>query len=243
MNDINRQAMIFAAGFGKRMLPLTKSIPKPLIKFNNQVLLENLIKKLFKFNVDKIVINTHHLSKKIELFVCKKFNQEITLVHEDIILETGGGLLNALEKKYLDNKVNPTILLNGDIYWVENIEPVFPKLEKYWDSKIMDILMILKKKDDMFGYSGNGDFHFSCGEKAFGCLSNTFGKNEFVYVGLQFLNLDIMRNFKKKKFSLKEVFNYTIKKKRLYGLVDDNEWFHLGTLKDLNDARKIILCR
>ena len=99
MTNQKRQAMIFAAGFGKRRLPLTKSIPNPLIKFNEKILLENLIEKLFEFKVDNIVINTHHLSQKIASFIDKRFKNKIILIHQDIILETGGGLLNALNKK------------------------------------------------------------------------------------------------------------------------------------------------
>ena len=59
------QAMIFAAGLGKRMLPLTHSIPKPLVKVNNYSLLENSIEKLLKLNFDKIVVNSFHLSNQI----------------------------------------------------------------------------------------------------------------------------------------------------------------------------------
>ena len=240
MTNQKRQAMIFAAGFGKRMLPLTKSIPKPLIKFNEKILLENLIEKLFEFKVDNIVINTHHLSQKIASFIDKRFKNKISLIYEDIILETGGGLLNALNKKYLYKNSNPVILVNGDIYWLENVEPVLPKLIKFWDQEIMDILMILKKKNDIIGYSGNGDFHFLNGDNFFGCMSDKHKENEFVFTGVQLLNLEIIEKVKKKKFSLKEIFDRTLRNRRLYGLVDSNKWFHLGTLKDLEAAKKII---
>ena len=53
-------AMILAAGFGKRMLPLTDKIPKPLLKINNTSLLKNVIDFLFKIGCAKIIINTHY---------------------------------------------------------------------------------------------------------------------------------------------------------------------------------------
>ena len=61
-------AMILAAGFGKRMLPITKKIPKPLIEINNITLLENLINFLLNIGCKEIVINTHYKHKMIVNF-------------------------------------------------------------------------------------------------------------------------------------------------------------------------------
>ena len=58
-------AMILAAGYGKRMLSLTKEIPKPLIKINSVSLLKNSIDFLFKIGCKKIIINTHYKSNLI----------------------------------------------------------------------------------------------------------------------------------------------------------------------------------
>ena len=58
--------MILAAGFGKRMMPITSKIPKPLIKIGKTTLLENCILKLQDFGIEEIVINTHYLSSEIE---------------------------------------------------------------------------------------------------------------------------------------------------------------------------------
>ena len=66
-----KKAIILGAGFGKRMRPITK-IPKPLIKINSVTLLENSIKFLNTLGVKHIIINTHHLHKKIVNFVKEK---------------------------------------------------------------------------------------------------------------------------------------------------------------------------
>ena len=89
-------AMILAAGFGTRMLPLTREIPKPLIKIKNIVLLKNTIDFLIDLGCNKIVINTHFQHQKIYNFIKRNFNSnKIIISHEMDILDTGGGLKNA----------------------------------------------------------------------------------------------------------------------------------------------------
>ena len=67
-----KKAMILAAGYGKRMLPLTRTTPKPLIKIGPKTLLERTIELLIKIGVNEIVLNVHHLSNEIERFIKKK---------------------------------------------------------------------------------------------------------------------------------------------------------------------------
>ena len=69
-----KKAMILAAGYGKRMLPITEKIPKPLIKIGDKNLLENTIDLLKKNGVDEIIINTHYLGELIDSFLRNKKN-------------------------------------------------------------------------------------------------------------------------------------------------------------------------
>ena len=95
-----KKGIILGAGFGKRMRPITKTIPKPLITINGITLLENSIKFLSSLGVKNIIINTHHLHKKIADFIKrKKFSSKVKVVIEKKkILNTGGGILNASKK-------------------------------------------------------------------------------------------------------------------------------------------------
>ena len=63
------KAMIFAAGFGKRLVPLTEKTPKPLLKLNGKTLLENCILFLEDCGIKEIVINVHHLADQIIQFI------------------------------------------------------------------------------------------------------------------------------------------------------------------------------
>ena len=111
--------MIFAAGLGKRMLPITSSLPKPLIKINNKSILKTNIEKLLKVGFKKIVVNAFHFPEKIKTEV-KDYYPTVEVVIEKERLETGGGVLNAINKDYLEGK-EPLLLINGDIIWVNQI--------------------------------------------------------------------------------------------------------------------------
>ena len=106
--------MILAAGFGKRLNPLTLNIPKPLLKIGGETLLSNTINFLENYGTEEAVINVHYFSDQIIEYVNKKkFNLKITIVNEkEKILDTGGGILNAL--KYFKESF---VCINPDTIW------------------------------------------------------------------------------------------------------------------------------
>ena len=85
------------AGYGKRMLSLTKDIPKPLIKINSISLLKNSIDFLYRIGCKKIVINTHYKHNLIYEFIKEiSIHYNIKISYEKNILDTAGGVKNAM---------------------------------------------------------------------------------------------------------------------------------------------------
>ena len=121
-----KKAMILAAGYGKRVHPLTLKCPKPLLKIGNETLLTKTLKFLEAAGINSVVINVHHLSEQIIDYVNnKKFNLTITIVHEkEKILDTGGGVLNAL--KYFNESF---LCINPDTIWSLDYVREFKKME------------------------------------------------------------------------------------------------------------------
>lgn len=91
------KAMIFAAGLGTRLRPLTNDRPKALVEFKGVTLLEHTINTLKGVGVDEIVVNVHHFADLVIAFLkSKDFGVRIVLSDErDALLDTGGGLLKA----------------------------------------------------------------------------------------------------------------------------------------------------
>lgn len=106
-------AFILAAGFGTRLMPLTKNLPKALVIYKGKPMIENVISKLKTFGVTDFYINTHHHAVKMEeYFSGRKGDEQVTLIHEKEILGTGGALKNAA--KYLSGVEN-FFLYNTDV--------------------------------------------------------------------------------------------------------------------------------
>lgn len=110
------RGLIFAAGLGTRLRPITNDIPKALVKVNGKPLLEHTIERLKGAGIDKIVINVHHFSNKIIDFLASKnnFGIDISISNEsDMLRDTGGGIKYA--QRYLNNSNEPFLVHNVDI--------------------------------------------------------------------------------------------------------------------------------
>ena len=107
--------MIFAAGLGTRMKPLTNTMPKALVPVSGVPLLEIVIRRLIFFGIKDIIINVHYMAEQIEDFLAKKNNFDVNIVISDErekVLETGGGLKKA--QWFFDDK-KPFLVCNTDI--------------------------------------------------------------------------------------------------------------------------------
>ena len=109
------QAMIFAAGFGTRLKPLTDTMPKALVKVGERTLLEQVIEKLANAGVDRMVINVHHFAGQIKDFLHDNanFGHDIVISDEsERLLNTGGGIKKA-QSLFRCNE--PILIHNVDI--------------------------------------------------------------------------------------------------------------------------------
>ena len=218
-----KKAIVLGAGFGKRMHPITKKIPKPLVTINNITLLENSIKFLTSIGIKHIVVNVHFRHKQISDFIKKKnFSSKIDLVIEKgKILNTGGGILNASK---IFKKQN-FFVLNPDTLWRKGYKSEFRKLEKNY-KKNKKPIMLLVSKSKSYDKSFKGDFNLNS--------NNEISKqknNKFIFTGAQIINRSVFKYKKIKPFSMNIVWNDLIKNKRLIGIKSKQNFFHINNYK------------
>ena len=231
MNN-NFSAMILAAGFGKRMLPLTKNLPKPLIKINQTTLLDHSINFLKKLGCNQIIINTHYQNKKIENFIKEKNKGDfIQTIYEKEILDTGGGVKNALP--YFKN--NNIVVINSDVYWQEkNLEDAKNLLTKF-SKNLSPILLLVEKKKAHGILNKHGDFILNEDR----IVRYKSGNSVIFFSGLQIFDSKILNEYNQKKFSFNIVWDDLIKKNILSGMLMQSNWYHVGDIHGLRIAKEI----
>ncbi len=129
-STVNRQpstALIFAAGLGTRLRPLTNDRPKALVEVGGKTLLAQVVEKLRAQSVRKVVVNVHHFADKVEAYLADRenFGIEIHVSDErDLLLDTGGGLKKA--RRFLDTGT-PFIVHNTDILSDIDLQKMYAK--------------------------------------------------------------------------------------------------------------------
>jgi len=216
------KAMILSAGYGKRLNPLTLQYPKPLLKIYNETLLSNTIKFLESYGIKHAVINVHYLGDQIIEYVKKnKFNLDIKIIREEEILDTGGGILNAIQ--HFDEAF---LCINPDTIWRSEYINELNSFEKDFFTRKSKCSMLVVNKQKSFDKSFSGDFNLENG------LINRKNKDDlqYIYTGLQIIKPEIFQGIDKKIFSINTIWNKLIESKELYGFTSNNNFLHVSTL-------------
>lgn len=214
-----RAAMIFAAGFGTRMGDLTRQTPKPLIKVAGRPLIDHALDLTHCDVVGRRVVNSHYFPDQIETHLATHQNLKVIRETPDI-LETGGGLKNALPLLGSD----PVFTLNSDAIWT-GPNPLLA-LQAAWDPDKMDGLLMLLPRANAQEHGGAGDFF----AHETGRLERRNNRAEapFVYSGAQILRTEGLAAISETAFSLNRLWDQMIARRRIYGIVHPGGWVDVG---------------
>lgn len=223
MTNLPRPVMIFGAGLGTRMAPLTETMPKPLIPVAGRPLLDHALELA---TGRPVVVNTHYLAEHMARHLRGKPSVQIS--HESELLETGGGLAKA--RALLDDRTCFT--LNSDAVW-SGTNPL-DLLERAWQPEIMDALLLLVPRARAVGHVGHGDFTMTPS----GALRR--GRGGLVYTGAQLLNLTTLDTIETPVFSLNKVWDRLTLKDRLFGITYPGSWADVGTPQGIRAAEDML---
>ena len=223
-------ALILCAGFGKRLLPLTKTAPKPLLKIGETTLLEKTIKLIEQIKIKKIKINIFYLSDEIKKFVKQlNTNIDIELIEDgNDILDTGGGIINMIK----DSNEENFLVFNPDTIWDENYNKYILEMTNFYFTKKINNILLVVHKDLSFDKRLQGDFNL-VNEK----LAKDNNK-KFIYTGCQIINRNIFSKTTKKKFSMNEIWTNQMKEFQLFGYESNLEFLHTTDLMIYNKILK-----
>lgn len=228
------QAMVLAAGFGKRMRPITDRMPKPLVPVAGKPMLDHVLDKLAAAGFGQVVVNSHYLGQMIVDHVKDRKAPEVLVSPEDDLLETGGGVKKALPM--LDREA--ILIANADVFWTEGSEPLFDRLIDGFDPEHMDALLALFPVSGAFGYDGAGDFFWQIDGRL--KRRGDAPAAPYFFTGVQVLSPRLFEDTPDGAFSLNVVYDKALAAGRCYGLVHDGRHFHIGTPEALDAAGPVI---
>ena len=225
-----KTALILCAGFGKRLEPLTKSIPKPLLKIKDITLLERTLQIIDKLEIKEVKINTFYLEDQIIDFIKNyKSSLEIEIIKDGIeILDTGGGILNLINS----SEDEDFIIFNPDTMWDKKYIDELKGMIEYYDSNKLSNLLLVVNKKKSFDKRFIGDFELK--NKSLFKYEN----NNFIYIGCQIINKKILNNISDTSFSISKVWNNELSKNNLNGFESTKEFFHVTDLEIFNEIIK-----
>lgn len=206
--------MLFAAGFGTRMQPLTLTRPKPLIEVAGKALLDHALNQVDAAGMGRIVVNSHYMAAQISDHLASRADILISDEQPDI-LDTGGGLRNALPLL----GPGPVLTINTDAVWTG--ANAISQLRAAWNPDLMDALLLLVPCENAVGHAGGGDFVPDSG----GRLTRGPG---LVYSGAQIVKTDGLDAIDEDSFSLNLLWNKMIAEGRLFGTAHTGGWCDVG---------------
>lgn len=228
-------AMVFAAGLGTRMRPITDTIPKPLVKVAGKALIDHTLDCLAESGIEKAIINVHYLPEQIEQHLKSRTRPSIVISDERAkLLDQGGGIKKALP----DIGENPFVVCNTDAFWIEGPGANLRRLMDFWDAERMDGLLLVAPTTTSVGVDWRGDFTMD----AWGRLT----KREegqvapFVYSGVGILKPELIAHDERDVFGLAPVFFSLAAQGRLFGLRLDGLWLHVGSPEAIIEAENAI---
>ena len=231
------KAMVLAAGLGKRMRPITDTLPKPLVKIAGKPLIDWALDTLARAGVGTAVVNVHYLADQMEAHLADRAAPRIVISDERTrLLDSAGGVIKALPQLGDD----PFFILNADTFWLDGATPNLEKLALAWDGEAMDILLMVADFEHATGHSGSVDFVMD-GEGRLRRAQK--GEAGVIYAGAIILAPPILAGADGAPQSLNRYFDAAAAKGRLFGMKMDGDWITVGTPDAIAPAEAVIMAR
>ncbi len=231
-------AMVLAAGPGKRMHPITKSIPKPLVAVSGRTMIDRAIDRLEDYGIKKVVVNISYKGEMVKQHLAARNSPEIVFSEEESPLETGGGIKKALP--LIGDE--PFFVTNSDIIWQDGFENTLSRLASVWNEKAMDSMLLLTRTVTAIGYSGQGDMFLGYGREV--RRKKPLDVAPYVFAGVQLMHPRLVADNPKESFPLGELLVNSKENNgwipRVFGIPHDGIWIHVGEPESIKVAEEAL---
>jgi len=235
---VDFKALVFAAGLGTRMRPITLTTPKPLVRIGGRTMLDHMLDRLAEAGVTDAIVNVHWLADQIEDHVRARNSERraprVTISDErEKLLDQGGGIVKVLDA--FDGR--PFFICNTDAIWIDEKGSQIERLARAWDGENMDVLLLLAEVWNSVGVDWRGDFL----RDAQGRLTRPEAGQAapYVYAGVGIIKSTLFEGAPLEPFRLAPTFFDAAEKGRLFGVTLEGRWLHVGAPAVIEEAEKV----
>jgi NDP-sugar pyrophosphorylase family protein len=239
---MNIKAMIFAAGLGTRMRPITDHVPKALIPVNGKPLIWYALQQLQALGISSLVVNVHHLGEQvIQYFETSSLGIPVIISDEsDQLLDTGGGLLKAREAL---SSADVLLVMNADILSNANLQTI---INQHLNNKAMATLVVRKRETSRYllfdhGMQLSGWKNIQTGESKIARPSFDHS-TPYAFSGIQVIDPKLLELMEEEgKFSMIDVYLRLAKTQKIIGYLDESGmWIDVGKPGSLEQAEQLL---
>jgi len=235
ISNLPDTAMVFAAGLGSRMRPLTDATPKPLVSVAGRTLIDRNLDALAEAGVETAVVNVHHLADQIEAHLTDRKRPHIFISDERArLLDQGGGIKKALP--FFHDA--PFLICNTDAFWASHAFRNLLSLAAAWNDELMDANLLLAPTDASVGVDWSGDFDLDASGRI--VKHAEARRAAYVYTGVGIIKPQLFGGVKEDVFRLAPFLFAAAAKGRLFGVVSQGLWCHVGTVAAIKQAETAI---
>ena len=232
---IPRTAMVFAAGLGTRMRPLTDRMPKPLVEVAGKALIDHVLDRLAADGVETAIVNVHYLADQIEAHLRGRTSPRIIISDERaLLLDQGGGIRKVLPQLGPE----PFLICNTDAFWIEGPSSNIARLARTWDPDRMDAQLLVAASATSVGVDSIGDFFMTPDGRL--QQRDERGVAPFVYSGVGIIKPELFAAETREVFHLAPFFFDAARNGRLYGQRLEGLWLHVGAPEAIVEAETAI---
>lgn len=242
------KSLIFAAGLGTRLKPITDNIPKALLPIHGSTLLDIVIEKMKICGIDDIVVNVHHFSQQIKDHIATHYpNSGISISDEtEKLLDTGGGLKKVLNANQQTSKTEYILVHNVDILSNVDIKALYNKVV---DTDCDVILLVSERKTQRYLLFDDemrmkGWTNISTGEVKPKMTTEEVNRyHKYAFAGIQIVNTKILNAMQTMpdKFAIMDFYINNCKELNIKGYVQANfKMMDVGKIDMLSDAEQFV---
>ena len=228
--------MVLGAGLGKRMRPITDTMPKPMVPVAGKPLIDWGLDALASAGVKRAVVNVHYLADQLEAHLRQRADLDIAISDERAeLLESGGGIIKALPLIGTE----PFFLVNSDSFWLDDGVPNLDRLGALWDAEHMDILLMLARHEQATGHGTKSDFTLGA-DGRIARYRESANSEGLIYAGVGIVHPRIFEGLEPDAHSLNREFDAAIAAGRLYGMAMTGKWLTVGTPDAIAPAEAVV---